>query len=175
MTCTRGDSRAAIQAGLGTLPRVPTSGSEVCATSHASSVLSVPIVGSSRSPTTSFVGTCPVPTPRDSPSWLGSIPCFRTRPASPCPGFGPVFLFSRAHIKPRPVASAEGDEALVVVTRAGGPMSGLSLTARSKCTAEVRRPEPRSTSSNQSEGLPSDTHAWTWRHSDRSTSIPLLV
>jgi hypothetical protein len=43
MTCTRGDSRAAKQAGLGTRPPVPTSGSEASARSRASNALSVPI------------------------------------------------------------------------------------------------------------------------------------
>ena len=38
--------------------------------------------------------------------------------------------------------------------------SDPSVTASLQSTAQVRRPEPPSTSSNRSEGLPSDTHAW---------------
>ena len=84
-TCTRGDSRAARRAGLVTLPPVPTSGSVACARSRASNALNVPTVGSFRSLTTSFAGTCQVATPRDSPSSLASTRCFRTRPASSLP------------------------------------------------------------------------------------------
>ena len=84
-TCTRGDSRAAKRAGLGTLPRVPTSGFVACARSRASNALNVPTVGSFRSLTMSFAGTCQVATPRDSPSSLASTRCFRTRLASSSP------------------------------------------------------------------------------------------
>ena len=69
----------------GTLPPVPTSGSVACARSRASNALNVPTVGSFRSLTTSFAGTCQVATPRDSPSSLASTRCFRTRPASSSP------------------------------------------------------------------------------------------
>ena len=83
--CTRGDSKAAKRARQATRPPVPTSGSEVSARSRASNALSVPIVGSFQSPTTSYAGTCQVPTPKASPSSSASTRCFRTRPASSLP------------------------------------------------------------------------------------------
>ncbi len=55
------------------------------ARSRASNALNVPTVGSFRSLTTLFAGTCQVATPRDSPSSLASTRCFRTRPASSLP------------------------------------------------------------------------------------------
>ena len=83
--CTRGGSRAAERAGLATRPPVRTSGSEASARSRASNVRNVPTVGSFRSRMTSFAGTCWVPMPRGSRSWLASTRCFRTRPVSSSP------------------------------------------------------------------------------------------
>jgi hypothetical protein len=80
--CIRDDLRAERPEGPAMRPPVPTSGSVACARSRASNALNVPTVGSFRSLTTSFAGTCQVATPRDSPSSPASTHCFRTRPAS---------------------------------------------------------------------------------------------